>query len=35
MKKRISKLPKKSFFNILDNFLTKDKKKYYDKLFKL
>lgn len=35
MKKRISKLPKKSFFNILNNFLTKDKKKYYDKLHQL
>lgn len=35
MKKRISKLPKKSFFNILNNFLSKDKKKYYNKLYQL
>lgn len=35
MKKRISKLPKRSFWDIYDKFLDNDKKKYYDKIYNL
>ena len=35
MKKRISKLPKKSFWDMYDKFLDKDKKQYYDKIHNL
>ncbi len=35
MKKRISKLPEKSFIDISNKFFEKDKKNYYDRIFKL
>ncbi len=35
MKKRISRLPKKSFLDIYDEFLDNDKRIYYDKIYKL
>ncbi|MDB4192570.1 hypothetical protein N9599_00130 [Candidatus Pelagibacter sp.] len=35
MKKRISKLPEKSFLDISNTFFEKDKKSYYDKIYKL
>jgi hypothetical protein len=35
MKKRISKLPKESFIDILNKFLNNDKGRYYDKIYKL
>ena len=35
MKKRISKLPKKSFLDIFNKFLINDKKRYYDSIYKL
>ena len=35
MKKRISKLPKKTFWDIYDQFLDNDKKGYYDKIHSL
>ena len=35
MKKRITKLPKKSFWDIYDNFLDNDKRNYYNKIHSL
>ncbi len=35
MKKRISKLPKKSFWDMYDEFLDNDKKRYYNKILSL
>ncbi len=35
MKKRISRLPKKSFWDIYDKFLDNDKKRYYNKIYKI
>tara|TARA_B100000989_G_C19532664_1_gene470992 strand:+ start:4551 stop:5297 length:747 start_codon:yes stop_codon:yes gene_type:complete len=35
MKRRISKLPRKTFYDILNNFLDNDKKMYYDRILKL
>lgn len=35
MKKRIYKLPKKSFFNILNKFQNNQKKEYYNKIYNL
>ena len=35
MKKRISKLPKKTFFDIVNEFLDNQKKKYYEKIYNI